>query len=112
MCGKKRSLRLECRPATRFQTEPQSERCAAPRVRLLIQQKQNRGRIFYRTPKTKPDVERDVAKRLGGRRLRSRAIRPKPPPCKRRSVACRHWSILRQRTQSNRSSFTPAASAE
>src|SRR5438309_11825696 len=64
MCGKKRSLRLECRPATRFQTEPQSERCAAPRVRLLVQQKQNRGRVFYRTPKTKPDVERDVTNRL------------------------------------------------
>src|ERR1700683_2367908 len=44
--------------------------------------------------------------------LRSRAMKPKPPPCKSRSVARKVCSMFRHRTQSNCFSSTPAASAE
>src|SRR5579863_4596900 len=60
----RRVLRLRSRPAERFKAQPQNERCAASGVRLPIQQKQNRWRIFHRAPKTKPDVERNVMNRF------------------------------------------------
>src|ERR1700680_1046898 len=61
----RRVLRLRSRPAERFKAQPQNERCAASGVRLPIQQKQNRGRIFHGAPKAKPDVERNVTNRFG-----------------------------------------------